>query len=81
MQSIRARDHRGKRLRMTALIRGRGVAGRGDFWLRVQAPHSPADGPGLGGGSCRLSGDFDWRPCEIVFDVPRPASRSSSASG
>ena len=70
MQTIRAADHRGKRLRMTAQVRGRGVVGRGDFWLRVQAPYSPADGPGLGGGACRLSGDFDWKPCEIVFDVP-----------
>jgi hypothetical protein len=37
---------------------------------RVQAASSPGDGPGLGGASCKLAGDFEWRPCEVVFDVP-----------
>jgi len=70
MQNVRAAAYRGHRWRLTAMVRGRGVDKRGDFWLRVQAADSPGDGAGLGGGACTLSGDFDWRPCEIVFDVP-----------
>jgi hypothetical protein len=69
MQSIAAAELRGKRMHLHALVRGEGVTGRGDLWLRVQAAYSPGDGPGLGGGSCRLSGSFAWRPCDLVFDV------------
>lgn len=70
MTSLVADAYRGKRLRMSAQLRGRGITGRGDMWLRVQAQSSPADGPGLGGGSCALAGDFEWKPCTVVFDVP-----------
>lgn len=75
MTAIDAGPHRGKRMRMTAQVKGRGVSGRGDVWLRVQSKASPADGPGLGGGGCALSGDFDWKPCTIVFDVPEAGDR------
>jgi len=71
LQSVAAEDYRGKRLRMTAYAKGRGITGRGDVWLRVQARTSPGDGPGLGGGRCVLAGTFDWKPCEVVFDVPQ----------
>lgn len=54
---------------MTARVRGRGITARGDTWLRVQALGSPGDGPGLGR-SCGLAGDFEWRPCTVVFEVP-----------
>jgi len=70
MQSIAADRYRGKRLRMTAFVKGQGITGRGDLWLRVQAAYSPGDGPGLGGGSCRLAHSFAWKSCELVFDVP-----------
>jgi hypothetical protein len=70
MTSVLAETYRGKRLRMTSRVRARGVTGRGDMWLRVQAISSPSDGPGLGGGSCNLAGDFDWKPCTVTFDVP-----------
>ncbi|HKE17427.1 MAG TPA: hypothetical protein VKB80_21280 [Kofleriaceae bacterium] len=75
MQLFRADDYRGRRMRMTAAVRGRGIEGRGDLWLRVQGVESPADGPGLGGGHDTLSGSFDWRAVSIVFDVP-PAGDS-----
>jgi hypothetical protein len=70
LQAIRAEGFRGKRLRMTAMVKGEGITGRGDLWLRVQAAYSPGDGPGLGGGACKLARSFAWKPCEIVFDVP-----------
>jgi hypothetical protein len=73
MQSVPASAFRGKRLRMTAQVKGEGVEARGDLWLRVQAVYSPGDGPGLGGGACSLAHSFAWRPCELVFDVPDAA--------
>jgi hypothetical protein len=73
MQVILADSVRGKRLRMTAQVKGEDITGRGDLWLRVQAPYSPVDGPGLGGGSCKLSRSFAWKRCEITFDVPDAA--------
>jgi hypothetical protein len=81
MTAVDAKAHHGKRMRLTAQARGRGVTGRGDVWLRVQAASSPGDGPGLGGGSCKLSGDFDWKPCAIVFDVPDRGTRIEFGAG
>src|SRR6185436_3653066 len=40
MQIRPAAPHLGKRMRFTALAKGEGVVGRGDIWLRVQAPES-----------------------------------------
>jgi len=70
MTAIDATSYRGKRMRMTAHVRGQGVSGRADAWLRVQSATSPGDGPGLGGGGCSYSGDAAWSPCTIVFEVP-----------
>ena len=49
MTSFLAESHRKKRLRMSAQVKGNGIEGRGDVWLRVQSKTSPSDGPGLGG--------------------------------
>jgi len=70
VQGIDAAPWRGKRVSVTSFVRGNGVLARGDLWVRVQAHDSPADGPGLGGGTCKFSGSFDWQPCQVVFDVP-----------
>ncbi|NUO50300.1 MAG: hypothetical protein HOV80_15705 [Polyangiaceae bacterium] len=80
MQSVQATDYIGKRLRMKARVRGDGIDS-GDLWVRVQSAVSPGDGPGLGGGACALSGDFDWQPCEVVFDVPERASSIQIGAG
>ncbi len=81
MTSVLAEPYRGKRMRLSAKVKGRGIAARGDLWLRVQAQLSPSDGPGLGGGTCKLTGDFDWRPCTIVFDVPDRGVRIETGIG
>jgi len=81
MQGFGATDYRGQRLRMTSWVKGAGITGRGDFWLRVQAVDSPGDGTGLGGGHCMLSQTFDWKLCEIVFDVPEAGSAIELGGG
>ena len=78
MRSLLAEPYRGKRMRMSARVRGRGITAR-DMWLRAQALGSPADGPGLGGGSGHVKFDFERRPCTVVFDVPERGCGSSSA--
>jgi hypothetical protein len=81
MTAILAEPYHGNRMRLSAQVKGRGIIGPGDLWLRVQAEASPGDGPGLGGGTCKLSGDFDWRPCTIVFDVPDRGVRIETGIG
>jgi hypothetical protein len=75
MQSRLAGPYVGKRVKVSAFVKGEGIAARGDLWVRVQASDSPGDGPGLGGGVCRLSDTFDWKPCEVSFDVASRADR------
>ncbi len=75
VQLFRAVDYTGRRMRLTAWVRGRGIEGRGDLWQRVQGEELPTDGPGMGGANFRLAGSFDWRKLEVVFDVP-PGSDS-----
>jgi hypothetical protein len=70
MQAFDAAPYRRKRVRMSAFVRGEDLSGRADGWARAQGSASPAEGPGLGGGACALSGTFEWKPCEIVFEVP-----------
>jgi hypothetical protein len=69
MQFFDAAAFVGKRVRASVWVKSEGVTGRGDFWVRVQAPDSPGDGPGLGGGYAQLDSDADWTEYQTVFDV------------
>jgi hypothetical protein len=68
-QIIRADDYRGKRLRFSAYVKTRDVAGRGaGLWMRV-------DGNGGTTGfdnmqSRPLLGNADWTRVSVVLDVP-----------
>ena len=70
MQSFDAAPWHGKRVRVSAVVRSDDVTRRGDFWVRVQAPDSPPDGPGLTAGGCDLRGTQDWKVCDVLLDVP-----------
>lgn len=65
-QSLSALNLRGQRVRVTAFVKGKDVVAGSALRARVLTPASPDDG----GGSCELSGTFNWKPCTIVFDVP-----------
>jgi hypothetical protein len=69
MQFFDAAAFVGKRVRASVWVKTEGVTGRGDFWVRVQAPDSPGDGPGLGGGYAQVESDSDWTEYQTVFDV------------
>jgi len=71
-QLIRADDYRGKRVRLSAWVKTRGVVGPiAGIWMRV-------DGPGVvtgydNMGNRALTGTTDWREVVVVLDVPSDA--------
>ena len=69
MRVVDATPYRGKRIRVSAFTRTEGATGRVDFWARVQAPHTNADGLGLGGEVLGLAPTESWQRREIVLDV------------
>lgn len=69
MRVVDATPYRGKRIRVSAFTRTEGATGRVDFWARVQAPRTNADGLGLGGQVLGLAPTEGWQRREIVLDV------------
>ena len=76
MQSISAQAYLGKRLRLSAELKGRD-AGAGTIWLRIDAP---GHGRTLGFDNMMMrdedgpvSGHTDWTERSIVLDVPEEA--------
>lgn len=68
LQSIRADEYRGERVRLSAQVRTRGVGAETGLWMRV-------DGKGttLAFDNMQLraiSGDTEWTRHEVVLDVP-----------
>lgn len=70
MQSFRADDYRGKRLRLRASVRLRDVRGWAGLWMRIDGP----DDETLGFDNMQsrpLQGTNDtWRAVQVVLDVP-----------
>jgi hypothetical protein len=70
MQSIAAQDYAGKRVRLTALVQGDGLAGWGGLWLRGDV--------GQQGGRVfdnmyqrPLTGSFGWHEASVVLHIPK----------
>lgn len=72
LQSLRADDARGRRLRLVAWVRGAAVDS-GSLLVQVMAVDSGLGSEGISRAACDLTGTFDWRRCELVFDVPARA--------
>ena len=72
VQSIKADDYRGKRVRLSAWVRQTDVRGSDiGLWMRI-------DGPGVMQGfdnfsSRPLIGTSDWHQVEVILDVPTDA--------
>ncbi|MEP6621585.1 MAG: hypothetical protein ABJE47_19820 [bacterium] len=71
-QLLRADNYRGKRVRLSAWVKARGLGGPiAGLWMRV-------DGPGVvtgydNMGTRPLSGTTDWHEASVVLDVPTNA--------
>ncbi len=73
VQSIRADDYRGKRVRLTGYVKAQDVAEYAGLWLRVDGPDMLVQGfdnmfdrP--------VKATADWTKCELVLDVPEDAA-------
>ena len=71
--TVPAHAFRGRRVRVRAELRSRGVTGGGSLWVRVDG------GSGMlgldNGQNAALTGDTEWRAQELTLDVPREAVR------
>lgn len=69
MQDFRSDDYRGKRLRLSAMVRSAGVTGWAGIWLRVDGQ---ASGQPLALDDMQnrpIVGTTDWTPYSVVLDV------------
>jgi hypothetical protein len=74
MQTFKADDYRGKRLRMSGYVRAADVADSAGLWLRVDG----LKGEVLSFDNMRerpITGTADWKKCEIVLDVPEASQQ------
>ena len=69
MQSFRADDYRGKRLRLSAQVRVQGTAGAAQLWMRIDSETNGS--VGFDNMDDRtISSPSDWKKHAIVLDVP-----------
>lgn len=69
MQTIRADEHVGRRVRLSARVRTRGIGDEAGLWMRVDG-----EGTRLAFDNMEtrpVTGDVDWAEHEVVLDVPR----------
>ena len=70
MQKLDTETYRGKRVRISGLLRGANIGGWAGLWMRVDRAAGPGslyfdnmqDRP--------ITGSSDWTKCEVVLDVP-----------
>ncbi|MFD3926523.1 hypothetical protein [Streptomyces sp. NPDC058614] len=70
VQSFRADDYVGKRVKLSTVMRAKNVAGYAAMWLRVDAGESSVAFENTQSESRRLSGTSGWVRREIVLEVP-----------
>ena len=68
MQSFRAEDYRGKRVRLSAQVRVQGIAGAAALWMRIDSESKTVGFDNMSDRAIRSPAD--WKRHEIVLDVP-----------
>ena len=74
MQTFRAEEFRGKRVRLSGYVRSKGVTDRAGLWMRLDGE----SGEVLAFDNMRdrpIQGTTDWTKCEVVLDVPEQAQQ------
>lgn len=72
MQTFRADEVRGQRLRLSGYLKTEDVAGRAYLWLRVDGPERQTlRFDAMDGGP--IAGTTGWQACQVVLDVPEDA--------
>jgi hypothetical protein len=67
-QSFKADDYRGKRVRLSAWLKTKNVAGGAALWMRVDGADKTLTFDNMD--KRRVKGSNDWAKYEIVLDVP-----------
>jgi RNA polymerase sigma factor (sigma-70 family) len=70
-QTFKADDYRGKRVRLSAWLKTKGVAGGAGLWMRVDGADKTLTFDNMKDRS--VKGDNDWARYEVVLDVPEAA--------
>ncbi len=75
MQTCSADNYLGKRVKMTAYIKTKGVINKAGMWMRVDSKE-PRETLSFDNMSNRpIKGDTDWKKYEIILDVPENSDR------
>jgi hypothetical protein len=72
LQEIDAVDYRGRRVRLSGFAKASGVAGWAGLWMRVDGPQGVLAFDNMQ--SRPIKGTADWKPCEVVLEVPGGAT-------
>jgi hypothetical protein len=72
MQSIRALQYRGKRVRLSGLVNSKGVEGWAGLWMRVDQGKDMVAFDNMQ--SRPIKGTTDWQRYDVVLDVPSEAT-------
>jgi len=73
MQTFKADEFRGKRLRLTGYVKSEGVADRAGLWVRVDGMEkSPLAFDNMG--NRKIEGTTEWTKYSVVLDVPEGAA-------
>ncbi|HEY0957560.1 MAG TPA: hypothetical protein VGE36_22605 [Roseateles sp.] len=76
MQQIGSADYAGKRVRLSAQVRGEKLAAWGGLWMRADSGQRP--GTAFDNMNDRpLRASFGWQQAEVVLDIPADASTLS----
>lgn len=70
MQSIKADNYRGKRVRLSGYVKGRNIEGTAQLWMRVEGEQRTLLNFDNMNGRL-IEGTIDWKRYEIVLDVPK----------
>lgn len=76
MQQVSSADYAGKRVRLSAQLRGDQLAAWGGLWMRADSGQRA--GTAFDNMNDRpLQGSFGWRPADVVLDIPADATALS----
>lgn len=75
MQMIAGTDYAGKRVRLSARLRGDQLAEWGGLWMRADSGQKATAFDNMW--DRQLRGSFGWRPAEVVLDIPADATALS----
>ena len=76
MQQIGSADYAGKRVRLSAQVRGDQLAAWGGLWMRADSGQRP--GTAFDNMNDRpLRGSFGWQTAQVVLDIPADATTLS----